>query len=328
MDFKIRRAGHVVLRVTDPVAAKDFLERVVGFQTYGQEGSFYFLTAHPVSNHHMIAVRSGRKGERLPDARQIGMVSIAYEVGSYDELRRIYQRIAQQGPAYGVKLLRTEDRGTTCGFICADHDGNLLEFYSRRSEAEAAGFAPFALRGEIDLTVPVSAAPPERAPNIRVGIRRTSHLTLRCTDVAASRQFYEEMLRLVPVAEAGGRVYLAGVPGGQPVLALEPSADAGAPLPAPKAMYGLEHFSMELTSFAELQNAYRYLKGRGVDVHHTVDHGVTNSVYCIDPDGNLIEIYHDVPRAEYANPENPFGSFGPIEDRLEETTVERAHPAR
>ena len=32
-----------------------------------------------------------------------------------------------------------------------------------------------------------------------------------------------------------------------------------------------------------------------------MDHGVTNSVYLIDPDGNLIEIYHDVPRAEYAD---------------------------
>jgi catechol 2,3-dioxygenase len=86
-------------------------------------------------------------------------------------------------------------------------------------------------------------------------------------------------------------------------------------------MFGMDHFSMEVSSFPELQNAYRYLKGKGIDVHHTVDHGVTNSVYLTDPDGNLIEVYHDVPRAEYTHLDNPFGSFGPIEDRLEEVSV-------
>jgi catechol 2,3-dioxygenase len=92
-------------------------------------------------------------------------------------------------------------------------------------------------------------------------------------------------------------------------------------MPEPKKMFGMDHFSMEVASFPELQHAYRYLKGKGIDVHHTVDHGVTNSVYLIDPDGNLIEVYHDVPRAEYANVDSPFGSFGPIEDRLEEVSV-------
>ena len=308
MDFTMRRAGHVVLRVTDPVRAREFLENVIGFQTYGQEGeSFYFLTAHPVSNHHMIAVRGGRAGERLPDPRQIGMVSIAYEVSSADELQRLHARIAEAGRPYGVTLGPLEDRGTGRGFVCTDHDGNQLEFYARPDAASAA------------------ANGAQRVPALRVGIRRTSHLTLRCQDVARSQAFYEEMLGLVPVGQANGRTYLAGTPDGQPILALEGSAYADVPLPAPKKMFGMDHFSMEVASFPELQHAYRYLKGKGIDVHHTVDHGVTNSVYLIDPDGNLIEVYHDVPRAEYANPDNPFGSFGPIDDRLEAAETARTH---
>jgi catechol 2,3-dioxygenase len=306
MDFTIRRAGHVVLRVTDLMRAKEFLEDVVGFQTYGQEGSFYFLTANPVSNHHMIAVRSGKSGERLPDPRQIGMISISYEVNTFDDLRRLYQRIKQQGPAFGAMLLRTEDFGWIINFVAADHDGNQLEFYCRRLEGDGT-----------DLDAPVTAEDPKRLPARRSGIRRTSHLNLRCTDRSASEAFYREMLHLVPVADANGRVYLASAPGAHPVLALEQSSDADAPLPMPKKMYGMEHFSMELVSFEQLQHAYRHLKSNGIDVHHTMDHGVTNSVYLIDPDGNLIEIYHDVPRAEYANPDNPFGSFGSIEDRLD-----------
>jgi catechol 2,3-dioxygenase len=306
MDFTIRRAGHVVLRVTDLPRAKEFLEDVVGFQTYGQEGSFFFLTANPVSNHHMIAVRSGKSGERLPDPRQIGMVSISYEVTSFDDLRRLYQRIKQQGPAFGAALLRAEDFGSITNFVAADHDGNQLEFYCRRTETDGT-----------DLDAPVAAEGPKRLPNRRSGIRRTSHLTLRCTDLAASQAFYREMLHLVPIADVHGRTYLAGAPDAQPVLALEQSSDPDAPLPIPKKMFGMEHFSMELASFAQLQHAYRHLKSKGIDVHHTMDHGVTNSVYLIDPDGNLIEVYHDVPRAEYANPDNPFGSFGAIDDRLD-----------
>jgi catechol-2,3-dioxygenase len=174
MDFTIRRAGHVVLRVTDLMRAKEFLEDVVGFQTYGQEGSFYFLTANPVSNHHMIAVRSGKSGERLPDPRQIGMISISYEVNTFDDLRRLYQRIKQQGPAFGATLLRTEDFGWITNFAAADHDGNGLEFYCRRLEGDGT-----------DLDAPVDAEDPKRLPNRSSGIRRTSHLNLRCTDRAA-----------------------------------------------------------------------------------------------------------------------------------------------
>jgi catechol 2,3-dioxygenase len=302
MDFHIRRAGHVVLRVTDPVRAREFLENVIGFQTFGQEGeSFYFLTANPVSNHHMIAVRGGRVGQRLPDPRQIGMISIAYEVSSVDELQRLHDRIAEHGRAYGVTLGPLEDRGDARSFTCTDHDGNQLEFYAALGTTAAGRTA--------------------RVPALRSGIRRTSHLTLRVRDLAASRAFYAELLHLVPIAETNGRTYLAGAPGGQPVLALEQAPPGDAPMPEPKKMFGMDHFSMEVASFTELQNAYRYLKGKGIDVHHTVDHGVTNSVYLIDPDGNLIEVYHDVPRAEYANIDSPFGSFGPIEDRLEEVSV-------
>lgn len=299
MSFTIRRAGHVVLRMREPLLARDFFEQVVGLQTFGQEGdSFFFLTAHPVSNHHMIAVRGGG-AKRLPEPdRQIGMISVAYEVTDRDELQRLAERIAAQGASYGVTIrepLARGDRGVDA-FTCEDKDGNRLEFFS-------------AADGE----------PKRRAPQaIRVGIRRTSHLNLRCADLAASRHFYEDVLHLFVVGEgAGGRVYLAGDPASrQPVLGLEQAHDLDVPVPTPREMYGMEHFSLEVGSFEQLRDVYAELERNGIRVHHTIDHGVTNSVYVLDPDGNLIEIYHDVPRAEYRNPENPFGNFGSIEERL------------
>ena len=121
MSFRIRRAGHVVLRVTNVAQTKDFLETVVGFTTYGKVGrEFYFLTSHPVSNHHMIAIRPGEPGERLPDAdRQIGMVSIAYEMTDLAALRDLHRRMsaaADTGPAVAFWRWRTVAASTISSF--------------------------------------------------------------------------------------------------------------------------------------------------------------------------------------------------------------------
>jgi catechol 2,3-dioxygenase len=283
----------------DPHIARDFLEQVLGLQTSGQEGeSFFFLTAHPVSNHHMIAVRGGA-AKRLPEPhRQIGMISIAYEVTGLEELQRLAERVDEQGASYGVKITKPLAQGDSAEdtFTCDDADGNRLEFFSNAERT------------------------PERRASqaIKASIRRTSHLNLRCADVERSQRFYEDALHLFPVSRnASGRTYLSGDPESRrPVLGLEQARDLGVPIPTPREMYGMEHFSLEVGSFEQLCEAYAELERSGVSVHHTMDHGVTNSVYFVDPDGNLMEIYHDVPRAEYRNPENPFGNFGPIEERL------------
>jgi len=303
--FTIRRAGHVVLRVTDPGRMKTFLEQVIGFKTVGREGPLIFLTAHPVSNHHMIAVRNGKVGERLPEPlRQIGMISISYEVSAFDELRRLYARISDTGDAFGAKIVRSENRDHVYTFVCSDQDGNWLEFYSQVDDDDA------------DIVASNVVEDADRVSGTPVAIRRTSHLTLRCRDRAASQAFYENVLPLYSIADTNGRLYLAGDrETAYPVLALEQTQEFEVPLPAPKQMYGLEHFSLEVGSFSQLQEAYRRLEPLG-HIHHTMDHGVTNSVYFNDPDGNLMEIYHDVPRAEYKTPESPFAAFGPIDDRL------------
>ena len=126
-----------------------------------------------------------------------------------------------------------------------------------------------------------------------------------------SQAFYENIIGLYSISEAHGRLYLVGDrKTGNPVLALEQARESDVPLPTPKQMYGLEHFSLEVETFSQLQEAYNVIEQSG-HIHHTMDHGVTNSVYFNDPDGNLMEVYHDVPRAEYKTPESPFANFGP-----------------
>ena len=325
MSFTIRRAGHVVLRVTDAAQTKAFLEKIVGFTTYGRVGrDFFFMTSHPVSNHHMIAIRPGKVGERLPDAdRQIGMASIAYEMTDLAGLHDLHHRIATAGATYPWRILALEDRGAIYNLVCTDGDKNHYEFWCRAPGKEDAAIQDLTLRGTAALVVEgkqdeVTQTSPALPPS-RLEIRRTSHLTLRCRDVGATQQFYESALGMFLVArDERDRRYLSGDRSTRRfVLALEPARDADAPVPTPKTMYGMEHFSLEVSSFVDLQNAYRRFKDVGVPIDHTQDHGVTASVYFHDPDGNLMEVYHDVPRAEIPVPEDPFVSSGGIEDRLE-----------
>jgi catechol 2,3-dioxygenase len=325
MSFSIRRAGHVVLRVTDVAQTKAFLETIVGFTTYGRIGrDFFFMTSHPVSNHHMIAVRPGKAGERLPDAdHQIGMVSIAYEMTDATALHDLHQRIAAAQAVYPWRILALEDRGVLYNLVVTDGDKNHYEFWCRAPGKEDAAIEDLTLRGAAALSsggVQASKTAPA-APPSRLEIRRTSHLTLRCRDIATAQQFYETALGMFLVArdERDRRYFSADQNTRRIVLALEPAKDPDAPGPTPKTMYGMEHFSLEVSSFADLQSAYRRFKTVGVPVDHTQDHGVTASVYFHDPDGNLMEVYHDVPRAEIPVPEDPFVSFGEITDRLEQT---------
>jgi catechol 2,3-dioxygenase len=318
--FRIRRAGHVVLRVTNVDLMKNFLEKVVGFTTYGKVGrDFYFLTSHPVTNHHMIAVRSGKAGERLPDAaHQIGMVSIAYEMADLAALRDLHRRMAPAAPDFGWRILAREDRGAIYNLVAQDPDGNRYEFWCPAPGRETPLAGDLSLRGEADLTSDARDVPPPLPP-AKLALRRTSHLTLRCRDLAATQAFYERGLGLFAIAEdERRRRYFAGDrQSPRLVLALEPAVDSSGPLPTPQAMYGMEHFSLEIGSFTELQEIYQRFKDTGVTIDHTQDHGVTASVYFRDPDGNLMEVYHDVPRAEIPIPEDPFASFGGIEERLE-----------
>jgi catechol 2,3-dioxygenase len=275
------------------------------------------MTANAVSNHHMIALSAERSpGGRLPHPWQVGMVSVSYEVSTFEELRQIYSRINEHGPEHGGKILHSEDRGNLKSFSVADLDGNELEFYCLVPTNAAAAGERWALRGDLDaeLNSTESGGVPILASSLRTG-----HLTLRCQDLARSKRFYEDELHLYPVGEDGaGRTYYAGNPAtDRIVLALQPATRRDAPLPEPVKMFGMMHFAFEESSFSDLQIAWRSFQDHRVEAVHNFDHGVTQSIYFQDPDGNLLEIYHDVPRAEYLDPGDPFAAHGAFEDRLE-----------
>jgi catechol 2,3-dioxygenase len=100
-------------------------------------------------------------------------------------------------------------------------------------------------------------------------------------------------------------------------------AKEGAAVPGPGSV-GMQHVSFDLGSFAELQEAYRRFKENGVTICYTTYHGASKSVYFNDPDGNMLEVYCNVPEEEYRkSAPNPYSRYGGIEDELEGRTAQR-----
>jgi catechol-2,3-dioxygenase len=69
----------------------------------------------------------------------------------------------------------------------------------------------------------------------------------------------------------------------------------------PVGSSGLSHIAMEIDGGPEeLRELYHLLKGRGVQVEMTADHGISQSFYLLDPDGNRLEFYSQVMSASDA----------------------------
>jgi catechol 2,3-dioxygenase len=149
-------------------------------------------------------------------------------------------------------------------------------------------------------------------------IRRVGHLVLKVKDIERSRRFFTEVLGFPQVGQndRGMLFFSTDVVDNHHMLALRPAKN-GAPPPDPEQI-GMEHVSFEVATFAELQEVYRRFKENNVKICQTVFHGVAKSIYFFDPDGNMLEIYCNVPPEEYRKTvSNPYYIYGNIEDELE-----------
>jgi catechol 2,3-dioxygenase len=63
--------------------------------------------------------------------------------------------------------------------------------------------------------------------------------------------------------------------------------------PEKLAHTGIHHMAFEYDSVDNLLATYERLKAEGIEPHMALDHGMTTSIYYVDPDGNSVELQWD-----------------------------------
>jgi catechol-2,3-dioxygenase len=134
-------------------------------------------------------------------------------------------------------------------------------------------------------------------------VRELGHLVLYVRDVRRSAAFYRDVLGWRQVLPEPGTnpVGVAAFSSGRThheLLLIEVGADA-APIPQGRRV-GLYHFGLNVgESDDDLRAALAQVRDAGAIVVGASDHTVTHSVYILDPDGNEIELYVDVPGVDW-----------------------------
>lgn len=142
-----------------------------------------------------------------------------------------------------------------------------------------------------------------------IEVKDLGHVVLYVRNLQRSVAFYRDVLgfRQVmpsPEDEGGLRFPAAAFSSASgrthhELLLIEVGEDAK-PQPEGRRV-GLYHFGLKIgDSDEELRAALARLHEAGVVVAGASDHTVTHSLYILDPDGNEIELYIDVPGVDWA----------------------------
>src|SRR3989442_12344273 len=124
------------------------------------------------------------------------------------------------------------------------------------------------------------------------------HVLLRVSDVERSKAFSSTVLGLQVTEEdpEHGGVFMA-LEGHAHSIDLFPVTTPTDGPPRPSGSLGLGHLAFRVSSEEALKDAYFALEQHGVKVTRAIDHVSQKSVYFHDPDGNMLEIYYELPNA-------------------------------
>jgi catechol-2,3-dioxygenase len=147
-------------------------------------------------------------------------------------------------------------------------------------------------------------------------VKELGHLVLYVRDVERSARFYGDVLGWTRVAIPGNGFPAAAFSSGRThheLLLIEVGEDA-AGLPRGRHL-GLYHFGLKVgDTDDELREALARVRDSGATIVGASDHTVTHSLYILDPDGNEIELYIDVPGVDWhADPSLVMAPIKPLD---------------
>jgi len=127
-------------------------------------------------------------------------------------------------------------------------------------------------------------------PRVAVG-----HVHLKVSDLERGVRFYRDALGFTEQARVGHSAAFLSGGDYHHHIALNTWQSAGGAKP-PRGSTGLYSFGIRYPTRAALADAVRRLVAHEVEPARASDHGVCESVYLEDPDGNGVELYWDRPR--------------------------------
>jgi catechol 2,3-dioxygenase len=130
------------------------------------------------------------------------------------------------------------------------------------------------------------------------------HVHLKVADIDRALAFYQGVLGFDLVMRIGDSAAFVSAGGYHHHIGLNTWQSRRGTHPPPHHT-GLYHFAIRYSSRRDLAIAVRRIIEAGVALQGVADHGVSESIYLTDPDGNGIELTRD--RAESEWPRTPDG---------------------
>jgi len=124
---------------------------------------------------------------------------------------------------------------------------------------------------------------------------RMGHVHLKVADLERALRFYRDVLGFGLMQRMGDQAAFLSAGGYHHHIALNTWESLGGQPPSPGTT-GLYHHAIVYPNRAALADALRRLIAAGIPPEGAADHGVSESLYLRDPDGNGVELYCDRPR--------------------------------
>src|ERR1051326_1236413 len=110
MAIKIKRTGHLVLKVKDLERSRKFFTEILGLPVVGEapQAGFLFFSPDVEANHHVLAIRQAAACAPLPQPDDMGREPVAYELASSAALEEA-SRISKANNVRLRQVVRLKD---------------------------------------------------------------------------------------------------------------------------------------------------------------------------------------------------------------------------
>ncbi len=126
--IRLKKIGHVNLRVADLQRSKAFYRDILGFRVAEEDpnhGGEAFMTLGEDFHTLDLAQHPSPESAEAPGKKRLGVAHIAFQVANYTTLRDAYCTLLK----HGVEIDRAIDHVNQRSIYFTDPDGNRLEIY-------------------------------------------------------------------------------------------------------------------------------------------------------------------------------------------------------